>query len=91
MKYVESFFTKKWLTSRIEQEHQSNNNNNKSILPAKQNYNNNPNVSTLENHRHVIIGPSNVSKTYYLLELLETIGHRRPIDIITRSPNQYPN
>ena len=51
---------------------------------------NNPNVSTYENHRHVVIGPSNVGKTYYMLKILERIGNQRPIHIITRSPNQYP-
>ena len=48
-------------------------------------------VSKFENHRHVIIGPSNVGKTYYMLKVLEKIGEQRPIHIITRSPNQYPN
>ena len=48
-------------------------------------------VSKLENHRHVVIGPSNVGKTYYMLKILEKIGNQRPIHIITRSPNQYPN
>ena len=55
---------------------------------------NNPNnniVSKFENHRHVIIGPSNVGKTFYMLKVLEKIGNQRPIHIITRSPNQYPN
>ena len=47
--------------------------------------------SNFENHRHVIIGPSNVGKTYYMLKVLEKIGNQRPIHIITRSPNQYPN
>ena len=51
----------------------------------------NNNVSTYENHRHIIIGPSNVGKTYYMLEVLGKIGCQRPIHIITRSPNQYPN
>ena len=51
----------------------------------------NKNVSTCENHRHVIIGPSNVGKTFYMLKVLEKIGCQRPIHIITRSPNQYPN
>ena len=49
------------------------------------------NLSTYENHRHVIIGPSNVGKTYYMLNVLEKIGNKRSIHIITRSPNQYPN
>ena len=48
-------------------------------------------VSKYENHRYVIIGPSNVGKTYYMLKVLEKIGNQRPIHIITRSPNQYPN
>ena len=53
--------------------------------------NNNDIVSTYDNHRHVIIGPSNVGKTFYMLKVLEQIGEKRPIHIITRSPNQYPN
>ena len=48
-------------------------------------------VSKYENHRHVVIGASNVGKTYYMLKVLEKIGSKRPIHIITRSPNQYPN
>ena len=55
------------------------------------NNNNNDIVSTYENHRHVVIGPSSVGKTYYMLKILEKIGNKRPIHIITRSPNQYPN
>ena len=51
----------------------------------------NNNVSTFENHRHVVIGPSNVGKTNYMLKVLEKIGNKRPNNIITRSPNQYPN
>ena len=48
----------------------------------------NNNVSTYENHRHVIVGPSNVGKTYYMLKILEKIDNKRPIHMITRSPNQ---
>ena len=61
--------------------------------PNIENVNNNNNgiVSTYENHRHVIIGRSNVGKTYYMLIILEKIGNQRPIHKITRSPNQYPN
>ena len=29
--------------------------------------------------------------TYYILKILEKKGNQRPIHIITRSPNQYPN
>ena len=49
------------------------------------------NVSTYENRANVIIGPRNVGKTFYMLKILEKIGEQRPIHIITRSPNQYPN
>ena len=52
---------------------------------------NNTNVSNYENHAYVVIGPRNVRKTYYILKVLEKIGNRRPIHIVTRSPNQYPN
>ena len=67
------------------------NSNNKKKLKIINNKDNNPNVLTYENHRHVVIGPSNVGKTYYMLKVLEKIGNKRPIHIITRSPNQYPN
>ena len=66
-----------------------NKNNTSYQQPNFENVNND--VSTYENHRHVVIGPSNVGKTYYLLKVLEKIGDKRPIHIITRSPNQYPN
>ena len=48
----------------------------------------NNNVSTYKNHRHVVIGPSNVGKTYYMLKVLEKIGNQKPIHIITRSPTK---
>ena len=65
--------------------------NNKKKLKINSNNNNNDIVSKFENHRHVIIGPGNVGKTYYMIKVLEKIGDQRPIHIITRSPNQYPN
>ena len=67
--------------------------NNDTLPQNIENVNNNNNdiVSTYENHRHVIIGPSNVGKTFYMLKILEKIGNQKPIHIITRSPNQYPN
>ena len=52
---------------------------------------NNNIVSKFENRANVVIGPRNVGKTYYMLKILEKIGNKRPIRIITRSPNQYPN
>ena len=48
-------------------------------------------ISTYENRANVVIGPRNVGKTYHMLKVVEQIGNRRPIHIITRSPNQYPN
>ena len=67
----------------------SNKNNTSYQQPNIENVNND--ASTYENHRHVVIGPSNVGKTYYMLKVLEKIDIQRPIHIITRSPNQYPN
>ena len=55
------------------------------------NKDNNPNLSTYESRANVVIGPRNVGKTYYMLKVLEKIGDKRSINIITRSPNQYPN
>ena len=52
---------------------------------------NNPNVSTYENHAYVFIGARNVGKTYYMLKVLEKIGNFRPTHIMNRSPNEYPN
>ena len=48
-------------------------------------------VSKYENHRYIVIGPSGAGKTHYILKILEKIGNKRPIHIITRSANQYPN
>ena len=64
---------------------------NKNNVPEKRINVNNPIVSTYENHRQVDIGPCNVCKSYYLLKILEKIGNQRPIHIISRSPNHYPN
>ena len=74
-------------------------NNNITLPPIKLNTschqpnieNVNNNVSTYESHRHVVIGPSNVGKTYYMLKVTKEIGNQRAIHIITRSPNQYSN
>ena len=61
------------------------------LFQRKRNNANNVFVSTYENQRYVVICPSNVGKTYYMLKILEKKGNKRPIHIITRSPNQYPN
>ena len=44
---------------------------NKKKQKNNNNKDNNPNLSTYENHRHVVIGPSNVGKTFYMLNVLE--------------------
>ena len=66
---------------------------NKNIENVDNNNNkdNNPNLSSYENRANVVIGPRNVGKTYYMLKVLEKLGNKRPINIITRSPDQYPN
>ena len=66
---------------------------NKNIENVDNNNNkdNNPNLSSYENRANVVIRPRNVGKTYYMLKVLEKIGNKRPINIITRSPDQYPN
>ena len=66
-----------------------NKNNTSYQEPNIENVNNN--LSTYENRANVVIDPRNVGKTYYMLKVLEKIGNKRPIHIITRSPNQYPN
>ena len=66
-----------------------NKNNTSYHQPNIENVNND--ASTYENHRHVVIAPSGVGKTYYMLKVLEKIGDKRPIHIITRSPDQYLN
>ena len=55
------------------------------------NKDNKPNLSTYESRANVVIGPRNVGKTYYMLQVLEKISDKRSINITTRSPNQYPN
>ena len=44
---------------------------------------NNPSALAFENYRHVFIGPSNVGKSCYMLEILEKKGNKRPIHILT--------
>ena len=59
-------------------------------LPKIKKINNN-NVSKFENCAKVLIGPRNVRKTQYMLEIIEKLGNKRPIHIKARSPIQYPN
>ena len=65
---------------------------NKTEKPKIDNVNNKNNiVSKFENHPYIVIGPSGAGKTHYIPKILEKIGNKKPIHIITRSPNQYPN
>ena len=72
------------IRKKCHNEHRRKNNNNitteNEIITTpeqpKINKINNNNVSTYENHRHVVIGPSNVGKTYYMLKMLEKIGNQ---------------
>ena len=59
--------------------------------PKIDNVNNKINVPIFGNRANVIIGPKNVGKTSYMLKVLEKIDSKRPIHVITRSPNQYPS
>ena len=59
--------------------------------PNIDNVNNKIIVPKFENRANVIFGPRNVGKTFYMLKILEKIDNKRPIHIITRSANQYPN
>ena len=64
---------------------------NKQKLEIKITTSTTPKFQHIENHRHVIVGASNVGKIYYMLKILKKIGHKGSIHIITRSPNQNPN
>ena len=82
MIYVESFFTKKWLTTQIEREHNHNESN--SNVSAKTNIDN---VNTNKNIRTLLVGPSFSGKTYLMLQILSSISDR-DIYIITKSPSE---
>ena len=63
--------------------------------PKSENVKNNKNVnnafvSTFENLAYDAIGPKIVVKAYYMLKINEKEGNKKPIHIITRSPNQLP-
>ena len=83
------------MANHIEREHQSSESNvdnkNTTILPEITKQCHQPKIPTYEIHACVVIGPRNVGKTYYMLKILEKIGNKRPVHVITRSPDQYPN
>ena len=64
---------------------------NKTEKPKIDNVNKKNNVPKYENQAYVVIGPRSVGKTYYMLKVLEKIGNKRPIQIITTNNNEYPN
>ena len=78
------FFTKKWLTTHIEREHNHNkSNSNVSEKTNIDNFNN--------NNRTLLVGPSFSGKTYLMLKILSRISDR-DVYIITKSPQeQYTN
>ena len=71
------------------QQSETDNVNKKNIIPEKQKNDNNIGNSAYDCLSHIIVGPRNVGKTYYMLTVLEKVGKKRPVHIITRSPNQY--
>ena len=78
------FFTKKWLTTHIEREHNHNDSNfNVSEKTNIDNINN--------NNRTILVGPPFSDKTYLMLQILSRMPDR-DIYIITKSPHeQYSN
>ena len=75
----------------ITQNHQHTLSEKEKCFTQHQPKNDNNNDRIHENHAYIITGPRNVGETYYRLEKLKEIGNKRPVHIITRSPNQYPN
>ena len=83
---MESFFTKKWLTTHIEREHNQNESDSKVLEKTKID-----NVNTNNNNRTLLVGPSFSGKTYLMLKILSGIPDR-DIYIITKSPpEQFSN
>ena len=86
MNYVESFFTKKWLTTHIEREHRNETNSSALEKPKTDN------VNTENSSRTLVVGCSFSGKTYLMLKILSRIPPERNIYIITKSPpEQYSN
>ena len=80
------FFTKKWLTTHIEQE-QRNESNSSVIGNPKTD-----NVNTENNNRTFLVGSSFAGKTYLMLKILSRLPPEWNIYIITKSPpEQYWN
>ena len=77
-------FSKKWLTTHIEREHNHNESN--SNVSEKTNIDNINN-----NNRTLLVGPSFLGKTYLMLQILSRISDR-DIYIINKSPpEKYTN
>ena len=83
--FCEKSFTKKWMKTHIEREHNHQNENKSNLIkkPLVDNDNN--------NNRTLLVGPSFSGKTYLMLKILSRIPDR-DIYIITKSPpQQYTN
>ena len=82
------------MTSHIEREHQpreskpnhNENANNKILLPEKQEQDKN-HSDPYENHRNVVIGPSNVGKICYMSKIVEKISKKEPFLYKPDHPN----
>ena len=74
--FCEEFLTKNGCLVILSENNKRANINQKSImfkkyiLPEKQKHDNNLSFSTNQNHSHVIVGPRNVGKTFYMLNIL---------------------
>ena len=83
--FCEKSFTKKWMKTHIEREHNHQNETKSNLIkkPLVDNDNN--------NNRTLLVGPSFSGKTYLMLKILSRIPNR-DIYIITKSPpEQYSN
>ena len=95
IKINENFYMKDWTVCKSCYNKNRRKNNNNTIIqnqqPKTDKINTKITVPTYENHAYVVIGRRNLGKTFYMLKVPEKIGNKRPVHIISRSPNQYPN
>ena len=86
MNFVESFFTKKWLTTHVKREHRIETNSGVLEKPKTDK------INTEKNNRTLLVGCSFSGKTYLMLKILSRIPPERNIYIIAKSPpEQYSN
>ena len=77
------FFTRKWLTTHIEREHQNESKSNVLEKP-KMDY-----LNTNDNNRTLLIAPSFSCKTYLMLKFLSRIRNQDLYIFINSPPEQY--